>query len=108
MSYKRVLSGIQPTGNLHLGNYLGAIKNFIAMQKNYECFYMLADLHAITVKVNPKDLKESIFNTAATFLASGLDSKKNTIFVQKFLTEDPILLYPFFKKSRSPYGIFFS
>jgi len=82
MSYKRVLSGIQPTGNLHLGNYLGAIKNFIAMQKNYECFYMLADLHAITVKVNPKDLKESIFNTAATFLASGLDSKKNTIFVQ--------------------------
>ena len=79
---KRVLSGIQPTGNLHLGNYLGAIKNFVSMQNSYECFYMLADLHAITVRVEPKDLKENILSTAAAFLASGLDEKKNIIFSQ--------------------------
>ena len=60
MSFKRVLSGIQPTGNLHLGNYLGAIKNFVAMQNEYECFYMLADLHAITVKVEPEILRENV------------------------------------------------
>ena len=79
---KRVLSGIQPTGNLHLGNYLGAIKNFVSMQNSYECFYMLADLHAITFRVEPKDLKENILSTAAAFLASGLDEKKNIIFSQ--------------------------
>ncbi|MDC0435557.1 tryptophan--tRNA ligase [Pelagibacteraceae bacterium] len=79
---KRALSGIQPTGNLHLGNYLGAIKNFVSMQNSYECFYMLADLHAITVRVEPKDLKENILSTAAAFLASGLDEKKNIIFSQ--------------------------
>ena len=79
---KRVLSGIQPTGNLHLGNYLGAIKNFVSMQNSYECFYMLADLHAITVRVEPKDLKENTLSTAAAFLASGLDEKKNIIFSQ--------------------------
>lgn len=79
---KRVLSGIQPSGNLHLGNYLGAIKNFVSMQNSYECFYMLADLHAITIRVEPKDLKENILSTAAAFLASGLDEKKNIIFSQ--------------------------
>ena len=79
---KRVLSGIQPSGNLHLGNYLGAIKNFVSMQNSYECFYMLADLHAITFRVEPKDLKENILSTAAAFLASGLDEKKNIIFSQ--------------------------
>lgn len=82
MNSKRVLSGIQPTGNLHLGNYLGAIKNFVTMQNDYECFYMLADLHAITVSVNPDELRENILNTAATFLACGLDEKKNIIFCQ--------------------------
>ena len=82
MTSKRVLSGIQPTGNLHLGNYLGAIKNFVTMQNDYECFYMLADLHAITVSVNPDELRENILNTAATFLACGLDEKKNIIFCQ--------------------------
>lgn len=82
MNSKRVLSGIQPTGNLHLGNYLGAIKNFVSMQNDYECFYMLADLHAITVSVNPDELRENILNTTATFLACGLDEKKNIIFCQ--------------------------
>ena len=82
MINKRVLSGIQPTGNLHLGNYLGAIKNFVSMQNDYECYYMLADLHAITVKTEPKVLRENILNTAASFLATGLDTKKNVIFCQ--------------------------
>jgi len=82
MINKRVLSGIQPTGNLHLGNYLGAIKNFVSMQNDYECYYMLADLHAITVKTEPKVLRENILNTAASFLAAGLDAKKNVIFCQ--------------------------
>ena len=82
MINKRVLSGIQPTGNLHLGNYLGAIKNFVSMQNDYECYYMLADLHAITVKTEPKVLRENILNTAASFLAAGLDTKKNVIFCQ--------------------------
>ena len=82
MKQKRVLSGIQPTGNLHLGNYLGAIKNFVSMQKDYECLFMLADLHEITVKVEPKDLRESMLSTAAAFLASGIDEKQNIIFCQ--------------------------
>ncbi len=86
MVNKRVLSGIQPTGNLHLGNYLGAMKNFVDMQNEYECFYMLADLHAITVKVDPSSLKENIINTAAAFLASGIDPKKNVIFSQSSVT----------------------
>ena len=82
MSNKRILSGIQPTGNLHLGNYLGAIKNFVTMQNEFECFFMLADLHALTVKTQPKILNESILNTAASFLAAGIDIKKNVIFCQ--------------------------
>jgi len=82
MITKRVLSGIQPTGNLHLGNYLGAIKNFVGMQNDYQCFYMLADLHAITVKVDPVKLKENVLSTAAVFLAAGLDPARNVIFCQ--------------------------
>ena len=67
---KRILSGIQPTGNLHLGNYLGAINNFVLLQKDFECFFMLADMHAITVNHHPEILKENILDTAAAFLAS--------------------------------------
>jgi tryptophanyl-tRNA synthetase len=76
------LSGVQPTGNLHLGNYLGAIKNFVKLQKDYECYFMLADLHSITVFQDPKQLRENIIETAAVFLACGLDPKKNVIFCQ--------------------------
>ncbi len=81
---KKIFSGVQPTGNLHLGNYLGAIKNFVNFQNqaNTECIYCVVDLHAITVKQNPKDLKNSIRETTATFLASGLDFKKSIIFNQ--------------------------
>ena len=82
MIKNRILSGVQPTGNLHLGNYLGAIKNFVKLQKDYECYFMLADLHSITVFQDPKQLRENIIETAAVFLACGLDPKENVIFCQ--------------------------
>ena len=86
MIKNRILSGVQPTGNLHIGNYLGAIKNFVKLQKDYECYFMLADLHAITVFQDPKKLRENIIETAAIFLACGLDPKKNVIFCQSSVT----------------------
>ena len=79
---KLVFSGVQPTGNLHLGNYLGAIKNFVSLQKKMDCMYCVVDLHAITVFQNPKDLRKNILETTAGFLASGLDEKKSIIFNQ--------------------------
>ena len=82
MIKNRILSGVQPTGNLHLGNYLGAIKNFVKLQKDYECYFMLADLHSITIFQDPKQLRENIIETAAVFLSCGLDQKKNVIFCQ--------------------------
>ena len=86
MIKNRILSGVQPTGNLHLGNYLGAIKNFVKLQKDYECYFMLADLHSITVFQDPKQLRENIIETAAVFLACGLDPNKNVIFCQSSVT----------------------
>ena len=82
MEKNRILSGIQPTGNLHLGNYLGAIKNFVSLQNNFDCLYMLADYHAITTNYNQTEIKNHIFETTAAFLASGLDNEKNIIFRQ--------------------------
>jgi tryptophanyl-tRNA synthetase len=82
MHKKRVFSGVQPTGNLHLGNYLGAIKNFVDLQKNHECVYCIVDLHAITNHQDPKQLKSNILETTASFIASGLDADKNIIFNQ--------------------------
>ncbi len=81
---KKIFSGVQPTGNLHLGNYLGAIKNFVELnndQKN-DCIFCVVDLHAITVKQNPNELKNNIRETVATFVASGIDPKKSIIFNQ--------------------------
>ena len=82
MHKKRVFSGVQPTGNLHLGNYLGAIKNFVDLQNKFECVYCIVDLHAITNRQDPKELKSNILETIASFIASGLDPKKNIIFNQ--------------------------
>ena len=81
---KKIFSGVQPTGNLHLGNYLGAIKNFVELQndKNNECIYCVVDLHSITVKQDPKILKKNIRETTATFLASGLNPNNSIIFNQ--------------------------
>jgi len=81
---KKIFSGVQPTGNLHLGNYLGAIKNFVELnnQKDNECVFCVVDLHAITVKQDPKELKKNIRETAATFIASGIDPNRSIIFNQ--------------------------
>ena len=79
---KLVFSGVQPTGNLHLGNFLGAFKNFVSLQKNTDCIYCVADLHAITTQQVPKELNENILETTAGFLASGLDPNKSIIFNQ--------------------------
>ncbi len=78
----RVFSGVQPTGNLHLGNYLGAIKNFVSLQNNHECIYCVVDMHAITVKQDPKILKNNILEVAASFIAAGINPEKSIIFAQ--------------------------
>ena len=85
---KKIFSGVQPSGNLHLGNYLGAIKNFVDLQnqKETECIYCIVDLHAITVKQDPKELKKNIRETLATFIASGLNYEKSIIFNQSSVT----------------------
>jgi len=79
---KRVFSGVQPTGNIHLGNYLGALKQFVELQEDHECIYCIVDMHAITVPQNPKELKEHILDVAALYLAVGVDPKKSIVFVQ--------------------------
>ena len=73
---------MQPTGNLHLGNYLGALKNFVSLQHEAECIYCVVDLHAITTFQDPKTLRSNIFETTAAFIASGIDDSKNIIFNQ--------------------------
>ena len=84
---KKIFSGVQPTGNLHLGNYLGAIKNFVELQNEEDnnCIYCVVDLHAITLKQDPKELKNNIRETAATFIASGLNPKKSILFNQSLV-----------------------
>lgn len=78
----RILSGMQPTGNLHLGNYLGALRNWVKMQDTHECFYCVVDLHAITVPQSPEKLRRAVQETAAAYIASGIDTNKSTLFVQ--------------------------
>ncbi len=78
----RILSGVQPTGNLHLGNYLGAIRNWVALQDSHECLFMLADLHAITVPQDPDKLRTSVRETAAAYIACGVNPDKSAIFHQ--------------------------
>ena len=77
---KRILSGIQPSGDLHIGNYLGAIKNFVSLQEEYECFFCVVDLHAITVWQDPKQLSNNIRQVIAAFIASGIDPNKNVLY----------------------------
>ena len=81
-SKKIVFSGVQPTGNLHLGNYLGALKNFVSLQKEMNCIYCVVDLHAITIFQKPRQLEDNVLETTATFLASGLNPEKSIIFNQ--------------------------
>ncbi len=77
-----VFSGVQPTGNLHLGNYLGALKNFVSLQKKKECIYCVVDLHAITIFQKPEELRNNVLETVASFIATGLDPNKSVIFNQ--------------------------
>lgn len=79
---KRIFSGIQPSGKLHLGNYIGAIKQWVELQKDYDCIYCIVDLHAITVPQDPEVLHEKIRELTALYLASGINLEKSTIFVQ--------------------------
>jgi tryptophanyl-tRNA synthetase len=92
---KLVFSGVQPTGNLHLGNYLGALKNFVSLQKEMECIYCVVDLHAITVFQDPSELKNNILETTASFLATGLDPSKSIIFNQSSVSAHAELAWIF-------------
>jgi tryptophanyl-tRNA synthetase len=83
MSFKqRVFSGVQPTGNLHLGNYLGAVVKFVALQEHYDCIYCVVDMHAITVWQDPAELPRATREVTAAFIACGIDPKKNIVFNQ--------------------------
>ena len=79
---KRVFSGVQPTGNLHIGNYLGALKQFVELQDDHECIYCVVDMHSITVPQDPAELKKHTLDIAALYMAVGLDPKKSIIFAQ--------------------------
>lgn len=79
---RRVFSGVQPTGSLHLGNYLGAIQNYVALQDGYEAIYCIVDHHALTIRPDPRDLRSNVFEAARTLLACGLEPKRCTLFVQ--------------------------
>lgn len=78
----RILSGVQPTGNLHLGNYLGAIRHWKALQQDNECLFMIADLHSITVKYSPEDLRQSVLSVAALYFACGISPQRSAVFCQ--------------------------
>jgi tryptophanyl-tRNA synthetase len=82
MQRKRVLSGVQPTGSLHIGNYLGAMKQWVQIQNEYDCFFCVVDLHAITVPQNPEKLRQDTIQSAAMYVAAGIDPKQSKIFVQ--------------------------
>src|SRR5476649_671642 len=91
----RILSGVQPTGNLHLGNYLGAIRNFARLQNDYECLYCVVDMHAITVWQDPALLSSQTREIAAAFLAAGVDGTKHTIFNQSMVPQHAQLAWIF-------------
>lgn len=83
---KRVFSGLQPSGVLTLGNYLGALRNWVGLQEKHDCLYCIVDMHAVTVPLNPHDLKQQIYEVAATYLACGLDPQKSTLFIQSHVS----------------------
>jgi tryptophanyl-tRNA synthetase len=96
MAFKeRVFSGVQPTGNLHLGNYLGAIVKFVALQERYDCIYCVVDMHAITVWQDPAELPRAIREVTAAFIASGIDPKQHIVFNQSQVAEHAELAWVF-------------
>lgn len=84
---KRILSGIQPSGHLMIGNYLGALKNWVQLQDQYECYYVLVDMHAITVRQDPKELRKRSYDLIALYIAAGIDPKKSVIFIQSHVPQ---------------------
>ncbi len=92
---ERVFSGVQPTGSLHLGNYLGAIKRFVALQETHDCIYCVVDLHAITVQQSPVELRSNIREVTAAFIAAGIDPKKHIVFNQSQVAEHAELAWVF-------------
>ena len=92
---ERVFSGVQPTGNLTLGNYLGAIKRFVALQESHNCIYCVVDLHAITVPQDPVDLMAATRSVTAAFLASGIDPEKHIVFNQSRVVQHAELAWIF-------------
>ena len=98
----RILSGIQPTGDKHLGNYLGAIRRWVTQQDEADCFYPIVDLHAITVPQEPEELRESTVDLAALLVASGIDPERSTLFVQSHVPEHPRLAWVL--ECMTPYG----
>ena len=95
MTKKVIFSGVQPSGNLHLGNYLGALKNFVSLQQDSECIYCVVDLHAITVFQKPDELKNNILETTASFIASGIDINKSIVFNQSSVSAHSELAWIF-------------
>ncbi len=95
MSKKRVLSLIQPTGEIHLGNYFGAVKNWVDIQDKYECVFGVADLHAMTMPYNPKQLKENTFQMVVELLSCGLDPNKAILFIQSMVPQHTELAWIF-------------
>ena len=83
---KVIFSGIQPSGDLTLGNYLGALKNWVKLQNEYECYFCIVDLHAITVRQEPKDLRQKTLEVMALYIAAGIEPEKNTIFIQSHVS----------------------
>ena len=92
MDKKRIFSGIQPSGNLHIGNYLGSIYNWVYLQDEYDSIFSIVNLHAITVPQDPKILTEKTFEVAAIYLACGIDPKKSHIFIQSNIKEHSELM----------------
>ncbi|MEM6731582.1 MAG: tryptophan--tRNA ligase [Myxococcota bacterium] len=93
---KRILSGVQPTGNLHVGNYLGAIRNWVRLQSEFECLFCVVDLHALTVAQDPKELTHNTREIAAAFIASGVKPDENAIFIQSAVSGHSELAWLFF------------
>ncbi len=92
---QRVFSGVQPTGNLHLGNYLGALVNFVALQERYDCIYCIVDMHALTAPWDPAELRRSIREVTAAFIACGIDPKRHIVFNQSQVHEHAELAWIF-------------
>ena len=100
-----VLSGIQPSGKLTIGNWLGALKNWVALSDTYDCYYMMVDLHAITARQDPKVLLDRAYEFLALYIACGLDPAKNVLFVQKFLRIFVFIIHTMIRIMDFPTGL---